>query len=161
VQRLSLEGEAMSETGPTLPEDVHEGWQLGCESWSFHRQFHLRFGRPSSYGEYATILWQIRRGDAEQLDRRYYRATLSDGTTIIVRGGALHLSGVEAPDWTPPRVRKPAAPPAPVAVAAPAAAKPLRASTLTLTNPAAGRVLAERLRRFGVPTHVTSGASPP
>jgi hypothetical protein len=177
-------------------ETFPEGWQLGAESWNFHRQFFFVAGRPTRQGEYSAIIAQIRYKLAEPLDRHYWRVKLADGTPIVVKGGWMRMLGVEAADYVP-RPRKvwfirprsglmsheasagpkplkgqpPAsakhgpsevAPPAPTAraaaprIAEPPPRQPLRASTLTLGNPAAARVLAERLRRAGIPVAGTS-----
>lgn len=169
-------GAGMSHAGPDESSGATafpEGWQLGIESWAFHRQFFVRVGRPTAHREYTALRGKIRNRTAESLGGPYFRVTLVDGAPIVIRGGWTHLSGVEAGDWTPPSkpARKAAAKvaaPAPSAPepkpqapppAAPVARRPLRASTLTLGNPAAARVLAERLRRSGIPEHVIGQAS--
>jgi hypothetical protein len=164
----------------TLTEDTFpEGWQLGAESWSFHRQFYLLVGRPTRQGEYKALITQIRYKRAEPLPRHYWRVKLADGTPVVVKGGWLRLLGVEAGDYVPrprkvwlirplplqpkapgkpPEVAQPA-PPArapPQAIADPEPRQPLRASTLTLANPAAARALADRLRRAGIPAERAS-----
>jgi hypothetical protein len=136
--------------------DIREGWALGRESWSFHRQFYDRLGREAAFREYGDIIRQIRAG-AERLDRQVYRVVAADGRSILVRGGNLYLLGVMPFDWQKP---EPEPEPEPAAEArvdpAPAVTEPdtrpsLRSSTLSLAkNPAAARVLAERLRRFGI-----------
>ena len=132
-------------------DGVPAGWVLGRASWSFHRQFFERCGRPAERLEYSDILWQIRRG-AERVERDLYRVRLADGRTVTVRGGRKLLLGVlpldaqafdaQAP-WQPPDARPPSNPvPDPVP----------RGSTLTLGgNKTAAKALAERLRRFGIP----------
>jgi hypothetical protein len=149
------------------PGAFPEGWQLGAESWSFHRQFYFRFGRPSAPREYTAIIGQIRDGIAIPLGGLYFRVSLADGTPFVVRGGNEYLCAVEAADWTPPAKAQPrkllqSKPPARAPpVSEPPPAKPLRASTLTLGNPAAARVLADRLRRLGVPQSAASQAASP
>jgi hypothetical protein len=148
-------------------EAFPEGWQLGAESWSFHRQFFVRVGRPAMHGEYTAIISQIRYNVAHKLGRYYYRVSLPDGSPLVVNGGWLRLNGVEPADWTPPPARvltppRATAPPEPPPqarappIAAPPQRQPLRASTLTLGNPAAARALSERLRRFGIPDRQAS-----
>lgn len=155
----------MSDTAESFPE----GWQLGCESWRFHRQFYARLGRVAEHGEYSAIRGQIRFHVAESLGARYYRVRLSDGTSIVIHGGWHRLSGVEPADWMPrskipePSQALPAAdlPVAHQSEVPPPPRQPLRASTLTLGNPGAARLLAERLRRFGLPEHAISQPAPP
>ncbi len=159
---------------PVLPEDPFpEGWCLGDESWRFHRQFFVRVGRPAAFAEYTAIISQIRYKIAAKLDRYHYRVTLRDGATLIVSGSWHRLNGVEPTGWTPkaepsakaaPTPASAAPPPEPQAqarappktIAEPPPRQPLRASTLTLGNPAAARALAERLRRAGIPVERTS-----
>lgn len=150
----------MTMTFDPTREDIPEGWQLGADSWRFHRQFFVRVGRAAAHAEYAAIIAQIRFHIAPRLDRYHYRVTLADGTPLIVSGSWHKLNGVERPDWTPKPV-KAAAPPPAAPPAVPPPAKPLRASTLTLGNPAAAKALAERLRRFGIPPPTFSQAPPP
>jgi hypothetical protein len=186
-----------------------EGWQLGAESWSFHREFFCRVGRPTIHGEYTGIRVQIQYRTGERLGPYHYRVVLRDGTPLIVRGNWHRLLGVEPTGWTPkppkpariPAITAPqsqplaeALPPKPPEpsvssrhapalaeaqdaavpkreeperqarappVAEPPPRRPLRASTLTLSNPAAAQALAERLRRFGVPEQAFSQAPQP
>lgn len=143
------------------PDPVfREGWALGLPSWAFHRQFAFRLGRSAEWGEYGAIVAQIRAG-AERLGRDVYRVRSADGRMILVRGGKMYLRGVMPDDWQPEAIAPP------VVAVAPAASvvistkrntvKPVdrpapRASTLTLgRNSVAARVLAERLRRSGIP----------
>lgn len=154
--------------------DVAEGWRLAADSWSFHRQFYRRVGRPTLHREYSDLLWQIRRGaECVHVDHRagsMYRVTLRTGEQILVQGGAKQLYGVQPVDWQPPPPTANApvktAPAAPAKAAAAAEpepappakpARPLKATTLTLGSPAAARALAERLRRMGVPVDPTTG----
>ena len=135
-----------------------EGWQLGAESWRFHRKFFAWVGRPTTFAEYSSIIGQIRYHLAPKLDRYHYQVTLADGTSLIVSGGWHKLNGVEPPGWTPKPSKAAAPPPAALPAASPVAKAPLRASTLTLGNPAAAKALAERMRRFGVPVKQGAGA---
>ena len=156
-------GDGKSHAGPDESSGAHfpKGWQLGAESWAFHRQFYARVGRPTTQGEYAAIISQIRYRIAPKLARYHYQVTLLDGSPLIVSGNWQRLTTVEPADWTPPPVKalapppkaKPPAraPPTPIAIAEPPLPQPLRASTLTLGNPAAARAVAERLRRAGIP----------
>jgi hypothetical protein len=97
-----------------------EGWQLGAESWRFHRQFFAQLGRPTTQGEYSAILAQIRYYLAPKLDAYRYRVTLLDGSSLIVKGGRQYLAGVETADWSPPRrLTRRSASPAPAKAAAP------------------------------------------
>jgi hypothetical protein len=160
---------------PSGAETFPEGWALGVESWSFHRQFHERLGRPTQHREYSYMLGQLWRHSA-RVAPFLYRVKSQDGLVIVVRGDNRHrvLRGVMPLDWQPPPP-EPTAPsvaaptPAPVVVApAPAPPPPpppkrvLRPTTLTLgSNSAAAAVLAERLRRYGIPADSHAGASPP
>jgi hypothetical protein len=162
----------MSDPASPDPADFPEGWSLGEESWRFHRQFFARLGRTAAVHEYSLLLSQIRYRLAEAIGicgsgGRYYRVAMADGTPLVVIGSWHRLSGVNPGDWTPPVVAEAAAPetaretaapePLPPAVSPPAR-QPLRASTLTLSNPDAARALAARLRRIGVPaTNSTRG----
>jgi hypothetical protein len=157
-------GDGKSHAGPDESSGAFpEGWQLGIESWSFHRQFFARVGRVCAQGEYTAILHQIRWHIAPKLDRYHYQVTLFDGASIIVDGGRQYLDGVEPADWTPPIkavgiLPTPSPPPEPqptarappIAIATPLSRPPLRASTLTLKSPTAARLVAERLRKAGV-----------
>jgi hypothetical protein len=160
---------------PPAP-DFPEGWQLGSDSWRFHRQFYARTGRCTDYLEYSELITQIRAKTAERLDQYHYRVTMREGSTIIVAGGWRQLNGCEPPTWTPKpkRVAKPVAavipepappppePPPPEPVAAiPPPRRPLRPTTLTLNNPVAARALAAHLQRMGVPLDIIGGAPPP
>jgi hypothetical protein len=161
----------MSVADETFPE----GWQLGCESWRFHRGFLARVGRPAAHREYSAIREQIRRRTAEALGGSFYRIQLADGTPLVVRGGWHHLQKVEHADYVPkvpkaraaktraaPVVIMPETPPVLPPVAQPVPPRqPLRASTLTLGNPGAARVLADRLRRFGIPEAAINQATSP
>jgi hypothetical protein len=69
--------------------DPIEGWCLDRESWSFHRQFFERCGRPAEHREYVNILWQIRRGAAEPVCKYYWRVKLHDDRIMVVRGGPI------------------------------------------------------------------------
>lgn len=145
-----------------------EGWQLGIDSWSFHRQFHKIVGRAARQGEYTAIITQIRYKIAEPLARHYWRVSLADGTPIVVKGGWMRMLWVEPGDYTPrpPRVwlikpwlphqlpHKPQVHAPPVADLPPQ--QPLRASTLTLKSPTAARLVAERLRKAGIPVRSLS-----
>ena len=104
-----------------------DGWVLIVESWSFHRQFFARVGRPAGFGEYFDILRQIRRRRAEAIAEFVYRVTLADGQLVAVRWERKSwarvgvLCAVLPPDWTPPRPPQVAAelpPPEPPQVAA-------------------------------------------
>lgn len=143
---------------------IPEGWCLTSESWSFHRQFYARVGRPAEHDEFTFIRAQIRRRTAEPLGGRFYRVTLADGAPLVVEGGWNRLTGAEAADWTPPAKAMPRPPQAeshPAINPEPPPRQPLRASTLTLGNPGAAVVLAARLRRFGIPEHAISQPAPP
>ena len=120
-------------TADPTSDNAPTGWSLGRESWSFHRQFFERCGRPAEQFEYSNMLWQIRRG-AERVERDLYRVKLADERIITVRGGRKLLLGVLPLDWQPPEKPVP------------------RASTLTLGgNKTVANALAERLRRYGIP----------
>ncbi len=114
-----------------------DGWQLGRESWEFHRQFYRRTGRPAAWREYSAILWSIRKRQAEQLAPHHYRVTLADGSLVVVQGSGKRLSGVPSPGWTPP---KPAAKPEP-----PPEPKPARSPTTLTLGGAAAAAAAKRL----------------
>jgi hypothetical protein len=158
---------SIARTARPADDSIPEGWVLGSESWSFHRQFFTRVGRPTAYREYTDLILQVRYGRAERLDRYRYRVTMLDGAKLIVSGGWKRLSGVEHPDWTAPKPKQPPAvairPPEPAVPTPPPESAPntapRRPTTLTLGNPAAARALSERLRRIGVPAHAPSGAS--
>lgn len=177
-------GDGKSRAGPdesSGAEAFPEGWALGVESWSFHRQFHERLGRPTRHREYSYMLGQLWRHSA-RVAPFLYRVKSLDGLVIVVRGDNRHrvLRGVMPLDWQPPppepvaptvaapvlAVAPPTPAPAPV-VAAPAQPPPppkrvLRPTTLTLGgDSAAAKVLAERLRRYGIPADSHAGASPP
>ena len=85
-----------------------DGWVLIVKSWSFHRQFFARVGRPAGFGEYFDILRQIRRRRAEAIAEFVYRVTLADGQLVAVRWERKSwarvgvLCAVLPPDWTPP-----------------------------------------------------------
>jgi hypothetical protein len=140
-------------TAATTSPCLTDGWRLGAESWSFHRQFYARVGRPAAWREYTDILWQIRLGKAERLVdpilRRYWRVTLADGVKIVVVGGRSVLLGVEPADWSPPPTipkldRRAPRKPAP-AKAAPDTAAKAGPKTLTPGNPKAAATLARLL----------------
>lgn len=158
-----------------IDETFPEGWQLGSDSWSFHRQFRKIVGRASRQGEYTAIITQIRYKIAEPLARHYWRVSLADGTPIVVKGGWMRMLWVEPGDYTPrpPRVwlikpfktlpsavASPPTAPQPRVRAPPVAdlppQQPLRASTLTLKSPTAARLVAERLRKAGIPVRSLS-----
>jgi hypothetical protein len=141
---------------------IPDGWQLGSESWSFHRQFYHLVGRPAAHGEYSLIRVQIQYHTAERMGRYHYRVTLPNGLVLIVRGNWHRLLGVERPDWTPQPPKAAALPcKAPKAERQAPPKPPARASTLTLNNPAAARAVAERLRRGGAPVGALARGPPP
>jgi len=145
-------------TTATTPPPMREGWALGRESWSFHRQFFVRIGRPMLFGEYHAILRQIRRGGTARrlaiVSRGgVYRVKLADGCQAIVRGGKKTLAAMLPPDWEPPPSPKlvivaPEVPSRPAMV--------LRGTTLSLNSPMAARALATRLRGMGIPIRAAS-----
>jgi hypothetical protein len=152
-------GDGKSHAGPdesSGADSIPEGWALGVESWSFHRQFHERIGRPAAHREYTDIVWQILRHEAERLGPEVHRVKLTDGQTITVRSRptTIVLSGRKHPSRILLGVR-PLDEPQP-------AKRILRPTTLTLGNPATARVAAERLQRhFGIPADALIGAHAP
>lgn len=85
----------------TALDDFPTGWRLERSSWHFHRRFHAVFKRPMEHGEYSHLLWQIRRGAAEQLDADCWRVTLPGGRTLPVRATAWRLITILPKNWQP------------------------------------------------------------
>ena len=83
------------------PDAFPEGWQLGAESWRFHREFFNRVGRAAVHREFGFIIGQIRGRRAERLGPSWYRVTLLDGAPLLVKGNWAMLTRVEPADYTP------------------------------------------------------------
>jgi hypothetical protein len=122
----------MSATDPGM-DDSADGWQLGRESWMFHRWYFHVYGRATERGHYSFLLRQLRRKHGpEVIVAGVFRLKMHDGSSILVtgkRGASARLQTVLPPDWkigdpvpwqrNPPR--KTAKPdPAPEPVKAPA-----------------------------------------
>jgi hypothetical protein len=123
----------MSATDPGVDGGA-DGWQLGRESWMFHRWYFHVYGQPTERGHYSFLLRQLRwKRNAKVIVAGVFRLAMPDGSPILVtgkRGVSARLQSVLPPDWqigdpvpwqrNPPR--KTARPePAPERVKAPAA----------------------------------------
>ena len=164
----------MSATDPGT--DDSGGWQLGRESWMFHRWYFHLYGRPTERGWYSFLLRQLRwKRDLKVIVAGVYRLKMPDGSPILVtgtRGRMATLHTVLPPDWkigdpvswlrNPPRkTAEPApqrvkAPPAPVLAAKPVrvAVPPVTAKRKPLSSggahsDVAATLLEYRKRRWG------------
>jgi hypothetical protein len=119
---------------PPGMDDGADGWQIGRESWTFHRWYFHVYSQPTERGHYSFLLRQLRwKRGPEVVVVGVFRLKMPDGSAILVtgkRGEMARLQSVLPPDWkigdpvpwqrNPPR--KTARPePAPERVKAPAA----------------------------------------
>jgi hypothetical protein len=92
----------MSATDPGR-DDCAEGWQLGQESWMFHRWYFHVYGRSSERGQYSFLLRQLRwKRGPEVIVAGVFRLKMPDGSSILVtgkRGASARLQTVLPPDW--------------------------------------------------------------
>src|ERR1700722_14703439 len=126
-------------------DDGADGWQIGRESWTFHRWYFHVYGQPTERGRYSFLLRQLRwKRQPEVIVAGVYRLKMPDGSPILVTGvtgTTARLHTVLSPDWkigdpvpwlrNPPR-KTAKAEPVPERVKAPAApvlvAKPVPAA---------------------------------
>jgi hypothetical protein len=80
-----------------------DGWQLGRDSWRFHRWYFHIYSHPTERGHYAFLLRQLRskrRPDA--IVAGVYQLKMPDGSPILVTGvpgRTAQLHTVLPPDW--------------------------------------------------------------
>jgi hypothetical protein len=168
---------AMSMTDPDM-DDGADGWQLGQESWMFHRWYFHVYDRPTERGLYSFLLRQLRwKRGPEVIVAGVFRLKMPEGSPILVtgkRGASAQLQTVLPPDWkigdpvpwlrnpprkaikpepAPERVKAPAAPVS-VTKPVPAAAPPVPATRKPLSpggenSEVAATLLEYRRRRWG------------
>jgi hypothetical protein len=156
-----------------------DGWQLGRDSWMFHRWYFHVYGQPTERGHYSFLLRQLSwKRNAEVVVAGVFRLKMPDGSPILVTGGtgaSARLQSVLPPGWQigdpvpwlrnpprktarpgnlrPERVKAPAAPvlvAKPVQVAQPPVPAKQRPLTLGGKNSEVAATLLEyRKRRWG------------
>jgi hypothetical protein len=130
---------------PDKADDGAYGWQLGHDSWMFHRWYFHVYGQSTERGLYSFLLRQLRwKRGPEVIVAGVYRLKMPDGSTILVtgkRGTTARLHAVLPPCWNigdpvpwlrnpPHKTAKPEPAPERVKAAAPVlVAQPVSAAT--------------------------------
>jgi hypothetical protein len=64
-----------------------DGWQLGRDSWMFHRWYFCVYDRPTERGHYSFLLRQLRwKRGPEVIVAGVFRLKMPDGSSILVTG---------------------------------------------------------------------------
>ena len=95
----------MGETETEEPKGLtaENGWVLRRPSWPFHRSLWKTLGRAMEFGEFKSLLTQIRDGRARLLrfgdQGSLYRVALRDGMQIQVLVRQRAVKGKDAPEY--------------------------------------------------------------